>query len=88
MSDDRLHGIQQNTDSVVKKTRIVKIRIGFEMCSFFLTQEEEFHNALSPFPSNASLRLEFSHTCLFNSSRHALSFILHPHNPPPFEGGD
>lgn len=35
MSDDRLHGIQQNTDSVVKKTRIVKIRIGFEMCSFF-----------------------------------------------------
>lgn len=88
MSDDRLHGIQQNTDSVVKKTRIGKIRIDLEACSFCLTQEGEFHNALSPFPSTTSLRLEFSHTCLFHSSPHALSFILHPHNPPPSEGGD
>lgn len=52
----------------------------------YLTQEETFYHALSPFPSTASLRLEFSHTCMFHFSLQALSFILH--NPPPFEGGD
>lgn len=45
--DDRLHGIQQTTDSVAKKTRIVKIRIGLEVSSFFLTEQEEFYNALT-----------------------------------------
>lgn len=51
-----------------------------------LTQEETFYHALSPFPSTASVRLEFSHTCMFHSSLQALSFTLH--NPPPSEGGD
>lgn len=32
MSDDRVHGMQQNTDSVVKKTGIVQKIIGLEVC--------------------------------------------------------
>lgn len=63
----------------------------FGSCWFFLflMQKEEFHNPLSPFLLSASLRLESSHTCLFHSSLHMLSFITPSSCPPlPSEGGD